>query len=310
LSVRTVAGRHVVEFQLRGIRIHRRCPRGVTKAEAEALEAKLRHEIFATRDLGIEPDLPLAGAIHTWLVERVKGSKSERSRELHAIALARYVIGKSLREIAAVGDDYRKVKGLKPATINRRLAVLKAVAKFAWRKGWTRENLSARIWLLPENNARHEYLEPAQVRSLIEHAPTHAGKAWIALAAYTGLRRGELHALRKDHVRRGVIYLGTSKNGEPRLVPVAKPALLYLTEIPFTRTMDSLGWEYRQARKAAGLEHVRFHDLRHTLASWLANSGSDLHLIGRILGHQATATTKRYSHLYVKTLARAVGRLK
>lgn len=310
MPVRTVAGSHVVEFQLRGIRIHRHCPRGTTRAEAEALEAKLRHEIFAARDLGIDPDIPLPGAIQTWLDERVTGSKSERSRQLHAIALARFVIGKSLRDIPAIADEYRKVKGLKPATINRRLNILKATAKFAWRKQWTRENLSARVWLLPENNARHEYLEPAQVRALIAKAPTPEGRAWIALAAYTGLRRGELHALRKEQVRRGVIWLGTSKNGEPRLVPIARPALPYVKAIPFTRTVDSLDGEWRHARAAAGLRHIRFHDLRHTTASFLANTGADLHTIGRLLGHQATATTKRYSHLALRTLKQAVGRLK
>lgn len=310
MSVRAVAGRHVVEFQLRGIRIHRHCPRGITRAEAEALEAKLRHEIFAARDLGVEPEIPLPGAIQTWLDEKVAGSKSERSRQLHAIALARFVIGKNLRDIPAVADAYRQVKGLKPGTVNRRLSVLKAVAKFAWRKEWTRENLSARVWLLPENNARHEYLEPAQVRALIAKAPTAAGRAWIALAAYTGLRRSELHGLRPAQVKRGVIYLGTSKNGEPRIVPVAKPALPYLKELPFTRTIDSLDWEWRQARNACGLEHIHFHDLRHTMASFLANTGSDLHTIGRLLGHKAQATTRRYSHLAERTLKRAVGRMK
>lgn len=310
MSVRTVAGRHLVEFQLRGIRVHRHCPRGVTRAEAEALEAKLRHEIFAARDLGVDPEIPLPGAIQTWLDERVAGSKSERSRQLHAIALARFVISKNLRDIPAVADEYRKVKGLKPATINRRLSVLKAVAKFAWRKEWTRDNLSARVWLLPENNARHEYLEPAEVRQLIAQALTPAGKAWIALAAYTGLRRGELHALRKDQVKRGVVYLGTSKNGEPRLVPIARPALPYVSEIPFTRTVDSLDWEFRAARAAAGFGHIRFHDLRHTTASFLANTGSDLHTIGRLLGHKSTVTTRRYSHLAMRTLKAAVGRMK
>jgi len=81
-------GRHTVEFQLRGIRVHRRCPRGTTKAEAEALETKLRHDIFAARDLGIKPDVSLPAAIQLWLEERVAGSKSELSRRRHALALA------------------------------------------------------------------------------------------------------------------------------------------------------------------------------------------------------------------------------
>lgn len=310
MSVKTSRGRHTVEFQLRGIRVHRRCPQGVTKAEAQALETKLRREIFATRDLGLEPTLSLPAVIQTWINERVAGGKSELSVRRHALALAPYVVGKKLRDIPAIADAYRQMPGLQSATIDRRLAILKAVAKFAWRKEWISENLSTRVWMRNEDNARHEYLDPGEVRRLIGKAETPEGAAWIALAAYTGLRRGELHGLRKDQVRRGVINLGTSKNGEPRLVPIAGPALPYVKEIPFIRTVDSLDWEFRRARAEAKLTRIRFHDLRHTTASLLINSGVELHTVGRLLGHKAAATTKRYSHLALKTLKEAMGRIK
>ena len=309
MSVTTKDGQHTIEFQLRGVRIHRRCPRGATRAEAEALETKLRREIFTTRDLGIKPDVPLPAAIQTWLTERVAGSKSELSRRRHALALAPFVIGKTLREIPQIADEYRKSTGLAVATINRRLAVLKAVAKFAWRKEWIDENLSARVWLQPGEVARHRYLTAAQVRRLIAKAPTPEGRAWIALACATGLRRGELIAVQKGQVRRGVIYLETSKNGQPRAVPIAKPGLPYVSALPFDRTVDSLDWEWRQAREASRLEDLRFHDLRHTYASLLINEGVDLFTIGQLLGHKTMNTTKRYAHLDLRTLKRAVGKL-
>lgn len=310
MAVRTTRGRHVVEFQSRGVRVHRRLPRGATRAEAEAVEAKLRHEIFEARDLGVEVAVPLDSAIGQWLVERVAGSKSERTRKGHAVALDEFVKGKTLRDIPAVADAYRQTAGLKPATINRRLAVLKAVAKFAWRKEWISENLSSRVWMLPENNERHRYLTAPEARRLIRSAPTAAGRAWIALAVYTGLRQGELFALTKAQVRRSVINLGTSKNGEPRLVPVAEAAKAHLKQIPWGRTLGSLDWEFRNARTAAKLQGLRFHDLRHTTASLLANEGVDLYTIGRLLGHKATQTTRRYSHLALGTLRAAVDKLR
>lgn len=311
MSTITVAGRHTVQFQLRGQRIHRRCPEGTTKAEAQALEVKLRRAIFATRDLGVEADVPLAGAIEIWLKEWVKGSKSAKSREEHALALADVVGERTLRELVDAADEYRQTTGLAPATINRRLAVLKSVAKWSWQhKRWIGENLSPRVWMLPENNARHRYLTAAEARRLIQAMPTAAGKAWVALAVYTGLRQGELHGLERRQINRGLIYLGKSKTGLPRLVPIAKPGLRYVKAVPFKRTVDSLDWEYRNARDAAGFEDLHFHDLRHTYASFLVNQDVDLYVVGQLLGHSATQTTKRYAHLYERTLKRAVAKVK
>jgi len=58
------------------------------------------------------------------------------------------------------------------------------------------------------------------------------------------------------------------------------------------------------------MPHVRFHDLRHTTASWLINSGVDLYTVGKILGHSGQQTTARYSHLSTATLEQAMRRLK
>lgn len=306
------SGRYDVEFQFRKRRIHRRCPKGTTKEEAKALEATLRKAIFATRDLGLAPEVPLDGVIQVWIDERVIGSKSERTRKGHAFALADFVVGKKLHEIPEVADAYRKhgkAEGLALATIDRRLAVLKAVGKFAWRKQWIAENVSARVQLANPDNARHRYLEPREITKAIKKAQTPEGRAWIALAAYTGLRKGELHALQKHQIRRGVIDLGTSKNGEPRLVPIGKSLKEHLSCIPFERSVDSLDWEWRQARDAAGIKDFRFHDLRHTTASLLANAGVDLGTIAAILGHKTLQTTKRYRHLYVATLRKAMDKI-
>ena len=306
------SGRYTVEFQFRKRRIHRRCPEGTTREEAKALEATLRRAIFATRDLGVEADVPLAGAIQVWIDEKVAGSKSEKERSRHALALHDHVGKKTLRELPDVADAYRKhakAQGLALATINNRLNVLKAVAKFAWGKRWIGENLSPRVALENPDNKRHRYLKPHQIGPLVRKAPTPEGRAWIALAAYTGLRRGELHALGKHQIHDGLIDLGTSKNGEPRLVPIIPKLKRHVAQIPFTRSVDSLDWEWRVARKAAGLEDFRFHDLRHTTASLLANAGVDLGTIAAILGHKTLQTTRRYRHLYVGTLRDAMAKI-
>jgi integrase len=62
-------------------------------------------------------------------------------------------------------------------------------------------------------------------------------------------------------------------------------------------------------RKAAGIEGVRFHDLRHTAASILVSGGASLPLIGALLGHTQVQTTARYAHLFNDPQREAVNRL-
>jgi integrase len=64
------------------------------------------------------------------------------------------------------------------------------------------------------------------------------------------------------------------------------------------------------ARKKAGMKHVHFHDLRHSCASMLINSGVDLYTVGKILGHSSPQTTARYAHLSDASLQQAMRKLK
>lgn len=226
-------GRHTVEFQLRGLRVHRRCPPGTTKAEAGELETRLRREIFATRDLGREPTIDLPTAVATCLAETARGTTADKPRMHHAHALVDYLIGKTVHDIPTVAEAYRAdaiEAGLALATVNARLNVLKKVAKWSWRvKGWTRENLSARIGLEDPKNERQRYESMANVRELIRGMQTAEGRAWVALAAGTGMRAGELHRLQRSDVRDGALVVrpAPGRKGTGRVVPVADWALPY-----------------------------------------------------------------------------------
>lgn len=242
-----------------------------------------------------------------WLQESVAGRKAERETRNHAHALVDAIEGKDLTDIVAVADGYRKTK-LAAATVNRRLAVLKAVAKFAHRKKWLPTNLSSMIPALPEHNARHIYLTAKQIRGVVAALKDDPeARAFVALAIYTGMRKGELVKLRPDQVQDGAIDLGTNtKTGAPRRIPVIPQAKRFLRFVPFTRSIDSIDPVWRRARATVGLDHVHFHDLRHTTASLLIQSGVDLYTVGRILGHASPATTARYAHLADKELRAAM----
>lgn len=199
---------------------------------------------------------------------------------------------------------------LSPATINRRLSVLKAALRYAWQQGWVAENLSGKISKLQEPPGREVYLSPAQVKRLAEKMPTTEGRAAVLLLAYTGLRTGELLAITAEDIGRGTLTVRTSKSGKSRTVPIPPSGQALLRQLPLGLSYTQLHWQFRAARKAAGMPTVRLHDLRHTTASWLVNAGVDLYTVGKILGHLTPTTTARYAHLAQGTLKKAMGKLR
>ena len=110
-----------------------------------------------------------------------------------------------------------------------------------------------------------------------------------------------------------------SKSGKSRHVPLSKAAIEILSQLPrwdgcpyVIPNPDTLlpfvqlhrSWD--NARKAAGLPEVRMHDLRHSMASNMVNSGRSLYEVAKVLGHSQLKTSQRYAHLSQETLLAAV----
>lgn len=215
-----------------------------------------------------------------------------------------------------------------PYQANRVLAVLSKMFNLAER--WGLRSGGSNPCRLVEKFAerkRERMLSPAELARLGDALAAYDGSPYavaaVKLLVFTGARLGEILGLRWEWIdfERGEARLPDSKTGAKTL-HLPPPALAVLSELPRLdgnpyviagakegAALVNLEKPWRAIRKAAGLDEVRLHDLRHAFASVAASSGLGLPIIGKMLGHSQPATTARYAHLAsdpVKAAAAAV----
>lgn len=204
-------------------------------------------------------------------------------------------------------EKYRRKRldeGVKHATVNRETACLKNLYTCAVAWGWVLSNPVKRVRPLDEGPLREKWLTEAEFARLFEASnPTLQGIIWIAVN--TGMRRGEIMSLNWKSVdlENRMIYVPRPKERRPKHIPINDALLEWFRNMPQERREGRL-FRHKSPRRAfdnaarkAGLTGLRFHDLRHTYASWLAMSGIPLHTISDLLGHSTPNLTKRYAHL-------------
>jgi len=295
-----------VQVQVKGRRLSTTAR---TAEDARAIEARIRRDRALSR-AGLPPQRDLEDALTRWLDEYVPKLKRGHDYESNLRALAPHAAGLALDDAPEAWRRYLAANpGLTNSTHNRRGAVLRRVCNLAFRWGWCGPSLADRIELHPENPARHVYLTPANVAALMDacnHPPTRDA---IAIAAWSGLRLGEILRLQPADVLRGCIHVRESKTGKPRLVPVHRAIRVALTRLPIACGARWITRHFEAAR--AKLKHPgwRFHDLRHTNASWLIAAGADLVTVRDLLGHSSLSVTSRYTHLQTKHLRAAVRKI-
>lgn len=166
---------------------------------------------------------------------------------------------------------------------------------------------------------RTRYLQPTEFAVVISECPD-----WLrpiaALAVCTGMRRGELLGIRWLDVDlpNARVMLPQTKNGDGRIVYLNDTAKTVIRSLPFgasTRPTDPLfpgvepeqvSMSFHRACKRANIEDFRFHDCRHTAASWLRMKGADIHTVAQLLGHKDLRMAARYQHLSPAYLSDAV----
>jgi integrase len=294
-------------------RIEQALPAGATRQDAKALESRLLSQLI-DHAIGRKTDPLIQDLVLRWLEGEAKQLRDYRQIVMRCRALTPYFKGRRLSQIVDVTQDFTRdklAKGRRPATINRHLAMLRRVANLAF-SIWNLvdQNWGSKVRLLPENNQRQTFLSESDVQHLAECADSAPVRDAILLASMSGLRRGELLRLRPTSLVDGTLLVQLTKSGHPRLVPLPPPAAEIADRcLPWTITETQLRYGFERARRRAGMTHVRFHDLRHTYASWLLSSGAPLSVVRDLLGHSSIQTTDRYVHAGLAQSRAAVEKL-
>lgn len=216
-----------------------------------------------------------------------------------------------------------------PATVNRYLAVLSHAFTIAIKEwGWIENNPVRKITRPREPRGRTRFLSDEERERLLQACRESSSPLLyplVVLCLSTGARLTEALSLKWSQVDFQLkrILLHETKNGERRVLPLLGHAFELLQELNIIRRIDtdlifpaknsarpfSIRFYWNRVIEKAKLENFRFHDLRHSAASYLAMNGATLAEIAEILGHKTLQMVKRYTHLSESHIAKVVERM-
>lgn len=271
----------------------------------------------------------------TVLIDKAGGGKDHKTHIAFWIEqLGHYALSEVSTDLVTRSIDKLKKKKTRlgtppaPATVLRYMMALShafTVARKQW--NWCESSPVENVQRPKIKNERTRYLTDAERETLLAACKisTNADLYLVViLAISTGMRKGEIMGMRWQDIHTSPeqnftrAHLTKTKNNQDRSVLITSQALQLLEErrakvtegtpgktasgliFPGPISTDhptDLRKPWAAAMKTAGIEEFRFHDLRHTTASYLAMDGASLLSISKVLGHKTTKMTERYAHL-------------
>jgi len=296
---RTIEGRRVRSTKV--------LPRAWNQAQADAFDRQESAKLYAiaTRVEGV--DHLIEEAVATYVSERCPQLKHGRGYAMELQELMPYYVGRPLSALSDVCKAIRlrastPDRPLKPATIKNKLRYLTAACRYGWKHhGMGTSDPAAGVVVPSVNNARDKYIGRREMLQIARACQDRATRAAIRIAFYSGMRLGEI---RTAEVIGTAFVLRDSKNGDPRIVPIHRKLTACLRYTWPSRFKMHYHWD--KARTTTGMRWLRFHDLRHSAATAMIESGVEVYTVGAVLGHKSAQSTKRYAHHSVGKLAIAI----
>lgn len=282
------------------------------RIQAQELHDKIKAESWRVAKLGEKPKRTWDEAAYKWLME-TQHKKTHHDDVAKISWLQQFFRGKLLDElsrdvIARIGE--LKLQETSPATANRLLALIRSILRKA-ALDWEWIDKPPVIKLYREAKRQVRYLNPVQANLLLQELPEHLADI-VRFSLATGLRRSNVTKLEWSQVdmQRNVAWIhgDQAKAGKPIHVTLNATAIAVLTKQidkhpksvfsykgkPITQ-VNTKAWY--KALKRAGIEDFRWHDLRHTWASWLTQNGVPLNVIQEMGAWESAEMVRRYAHL-------------
>ena len=294
------------------------------KAQAQEYHDKLKVSLWEQQRLGVKPRRAWKEAVVRWLSET--SDKATHDGDIKKLRWLDAFLGKlMLDEITLDVIDRVKSERLKTvskSTVNRYLAVVRSILLRA-RVEWEWIDKAPKVKLFREPPGRERSITVEQAEALLRELPAHQRDVALFTLA-TGLRQSNVLRLEWSHVKlesgHAWVDADQSKNRRPIAVPLNLKALEVLRRqigkhparvftyagSPLDRA-NTHAWQ--KALKRAGIENFRWHDLRHTWATWHRQSGTPTHELQRLGGWRTSVMVERYAHLAPDHLAAAANRL-
>ena len=301
-----------IDVMVNGVRV-RESLKTTDKKQAQEMHDIRKGELWRARVLKERPKKTWDDATDRWLLER--GHKKSLQDDKDKIASLKAALGgKQLSVLDRDTLEAAMPQDVKPATRNRYRALVRAILRAAERE-WDWLDKAPSLRTEAEPRRRVAFLTRDQAESLVSALPEKY-RCLVRFALLTGLRRSNVHGLRWEnvHLDRGmvIVHADEAKAGERILVPLNSQAKAMLEAMPEPREglvfkvperISPTTWS--NACKRAGVPWLRFHDLRHTWASWHAMAGTPLSVLQELGGWHSAAMVQKYAHLSPEHLSAA-----
>jgi integrase len=314
---------YYTRFTIKGVRIQE-STKCVLKEDAKRYEERRQTQVREELLFGTKPK-------HTWKEAKARFLREKKHKRSLSDDKDKFkYLSKKLDElylsditkelIETIARNYeRKVK---PATVNRMLSLISAVLHLA-HKEWEWIDKVPHIRKRVEDNARERYITRSEAKRLIECAPDYL-KGPIILSLATGQRASNIKDLKWSDLdlerKIWVITRRQFKTDKTVGIPLNVMAMEVLLNRPRTseyvftyrgRRIRKLGAKaFRKAVQEAGLVDFKWHDLRHTWASWFLQEGGSLHELQQLGAWSSYSMVLRYGHLSKDSLRKAAEKIK
>lgn len=325
-SIRERSGRWQVQVRREGFPAEAKS--FATRAEAQRwarhMEASMDDGAYRSRG---EADKMLLGEVLQRYAQEVSPTKRGHDDELIRIKalkrskMAAFSLQKLNPSVIASFRDER-LMSVKAGAVIRDLSLLSSAINHARREWGASINNPCLLVKKPAVPAGRTRVLSADEEKRLLLAVSPLGRRnpdvlpLVQLALRTAMRRGELLALRWEHIdlEAQTAFLPTSKNGHPRNVPLSRAAIAVLKSIPinesgrvFSISAQTLAAAFKRATRRAPVAGLRFHDLRHAATSRMAERLPNVIELAAVTGHQSLQMLKRYYHPSAQALAQKLG---